>query len=118
MQHLTVSPEVSDKPLRHRAEIAIWRDGKLLVARAQYGIRNCYSLPGGGIDEGEGPIEAAVREALEEVGIKVKNAALTQYSNIAPIGPTVMWKEGRQYSGSYTHFVVADFDCLDETHKG
>lgn len=33
---------------------------------------NCWDLPGGGIEFGEQPFEAAVREAKEEAGIKVK----------------------------------------------
>lgn len=41
----------------------------LLVSRKNN--PNDFGLPGGKIDPGEGPIEAAIRETLEETGVKV-----------------------------------------------
>ena len=35
-----------------------------------------YSIPKGGIEEGEEPIEAAIRECREEVGISIKESQL------------------------------------------
>jgi 8-oxo-dGTP diphosphatase len=47
------------------------KDGRLAIA--QIGFRKfVYDLPGGGVDEGETPEKAVVREFLEEVGILVK----------------------------------------------
>tara|TARA_Y100000389_G_C17457090_1_gene518870 strand:- start:2748 stop:3179 length:432 start_codon:yes stop_codon:yes gene_type:complete len=37
---------------------------------------NSYSIPKGGIEEGEEPIEAAIRECREEVGISIKENQL------------------------------------------
>lgn len=42
-------------------------DGKLMVVKALY--KNYWSLPGGVIDAGESPLEAACRETREEVAI-------------------------------------------------
>ena len=44
--------------------------GRILLIRENYGQRR-YGPPGGAVDEGESPQDAAVREALEEVGVTV-----------------------------------------------
>jgi len=46
------------------------RDGKVLVSK-QYG--NKFDLPGGGIELGETPEQAAIREIKEETGIDAAN---------------------------------------------
>ena len=53
--------------------IAIFRGGKLLVTRrvADDFLGGMYELPGGGVDEGETMTQGAVRETLEETGLKV-----------------------------------------------
>ncbi|SMB90051.1 NUDIX domain-containing protein [Deinococcus hopiensis] len=52
--------------------------GRILLGRrsgVSYG-NGLWGLPGGHVEPGEGLAEAAVREALEEVGVRVKPAAL------------------------------------------
>jgi 8-oxo-dGTP diphosphatase len=53
--------------------IAIFRDGKLLVARREVNdyLGGVYELPGGGVDEGETITEGAIRETYEETGLVV-----------------------------------------------
>jgi 8-oxo-dGTP diphosphatase len=46
-------------------------DGRLLLIKEDYGQRR-YSLPGGQVEEGESPIDAAVREAREEIGCEIR----------------------------------------------
>lgn len=53
--------------MRHRATALIIRDKKLLLIR-EGGY--CYT-PGGGIQEGETPEGAIVRECMEEIGVSV-----------------------------------------------
>lgn len=43
--------------------------GQILVVKANY--KKYWTFPGGIIDEGETPKEAAIRETLEEVGIDI-----------------------------------------------
>jgi 8-oxo-dGTP diphosphatase len=57
--------------MRIRAGIVLIQNGRVaLIERYRAGV-HYYSFPGGGVDEGESPEQAAVREAMEELGIKV-----------------------------------------------
>lgn len=49
-----------------RASAAVVRDGTILMVR----YRTYWILPGGGIEDGEAPEEAAVRELAEETGLE------------------------------------------------
>jgi 8-oxo-dGTP pyrophosphatase MutT (NUDIX family) len=61
-----------NKPFRKRAEVYILtNNGKVIVG--YNAKKNKYTIPGGKIDSGEAPENAAKREALEEIGIKVDN---------------------------------------------
>lgn len=51
--------------------LAFTEEGKIIIVNQQQpGKGNFLSLPGGRIDEGENPLEAAKRELLEETGFK------------------------------------------------
>jgi 8-oxo-dGTP diphosphatase len=57
--------------MRIRAGIVLIQDNKVaLIERHRAGL-HYFVFPGGGVDEGESPEQAAVREALEELGIEV-----------------------------------------------
>jgi 8-oxo-dGTP diphosphatase len=57
--------------MRIRAGIVLIQDGKVaLIERHRAGL-NYFVFPGGGVDDGESPEQAAVREAMEELGIEV-----------------------------------------------
>lgn len=61
-----------DYPDRPAAFAVIERDGRIAVARVSFesgGSR--LDLPGGGVDPGETPEQAAARECGEEVGLRV-----------------------------------------------
>lgn len=55
-----------------RACAAMIRDGAILMVRHRHGGREYWTLPGGGVEVGESPAEAAVREVREEVGLPVR----------------------------------------------
>ncbi len=59
--------------LHDTASIVIERNGKfLLIKRANKPQKGAWAVPGGHVDKGETPKQAALREALEEIGCKVK----------------------------------------------
>jgi 8-oxo-dGTP pyrophosphatase MutT (NUDIX family) len=100
-------------PWRERAEVYA-RDpitGKLYGGK--WDNDGSFALPGGGIDPGEDPATAALRELEEETGIKATNA------RVLPVAPVDFpWtakmraekaKKGRgNFAGSRTHFIAAD----------
>ncbi|MCI5687090.1 NUDIX hydrolase [Anaerovoracaceae bacterium 42-11] len=45
---------------------------KILMVRQHHEDRDIWMVPGGGIEEGENSIEAAVREAKEETGLDIE----------------------------------------------
>jgi 8-oxo-dGTP diphosphatase len=58
--------------MNHRAAILLLKDDKIaLIERHRAGL-HYFTFPGGHVDEGETPEQAAVREALEELGLDVK----------------------------------------------
>ena len=85
--------------------IAIRADKVLMLYTERY---NDYSLPGGGLDEGEGHIEGMIRELTEETGAK----------NIRDIKPFGIYEEFRPwYKKDYDiqHMISYCFTCsIDE----
>lgn len=57
--------------MRIRAGIVLIQDNKVaLIERHRAGL-HYFVFPGGGVDEGESSEQAAIREAMEELGIEV-----------------------------------------------
>ena len=54
---------------RDSARAVIFRDGKLAVIYSQK--NHFYKIPGGGIEAGENPVDAMIREVKEESGLNV-----------------------------------------------
>jgi 8-oxo-dGTP diphosphatase len=89
----------------------ITSEGRVLMVRRRVKEGELsWQFPAGGIEEGETPEEAAVRETLEETGLKVEAERL--------IGQRVHPKTGREMSYTACRVVdgdahVADADELD-----
>jgi 8-oxo-dGTP pyrophosphatase MutT (NUDIX family) len=58
--------------MRTRSAIILIEDNKLALIERHRAEKHYFSFPGGGVDEGESPQEAAMREAEEELGIQVE----------------------------------------------
>lgn len=57
--------------MRTRAGIVLIQNGRVaLIERHRAGL-DYFVFPGGGMDDGETPEQAAVREAMEELGVRV-----------------------------------------------
>ena len=60
-------------PQKDRVRVIVYRDdGKILLVRSRFSCQK-WALPGGGVDRNERYEQAAVREVLEEVGLKTHN---------------------------------------------
>ena len=58
---------------KDRVRVIVYRDdGKILLVRGRFS-RQKWALPGGGVKHNESYEQAAVRETLEEVGLKIHN---------------------------------------------
>ncbi len=64
---------LEDAPMGY-ALIVLWHEGRVLMVYERE--RECWELPGGGIEPGESPRAAAVRELWEETGQPVTEDAL------------------------------------------
>ncbi len=66
------------KPHLQIALALIWRGGEVLIAQrasnAEH-LPDVWEFPGGKIEPGEAPAEAAVREAREETGLEIEVVA-------------------------------------------
>lgn len=60
---------------RSRAAVLLENQGRLLLVRQYRLLINglSWEIPGGAVDEGESPKAAAIRECLEETGVRVFN---------------------------------------------
>lgn len=58
--------------MRDRSAVVIVESNKVLLIKRTRKKAVYYVFPGGGIEQGETPEAAAEREALEELGLKVK----------------------------------------------
>jgi 8-oxo-dGTP diphosphatase len=63
------------RPAHDGALVALWCGGRVLMVRSSY--RPVLSFPGGGVERGETPVQAAARELAEEVGLELAPDALT-----------------------------------------
>lgn len=75
------------KPVVTGSYVAVWHGGRVLLIRNSY--RRADSLPAGGLQRGETPRDAAVRELAEEVGIRARPEELA-------------------YSGEFVHTRLAE----------
>jgi 8-oxo-dGTP diphosphatase len=67
------------------ASIAVFREGRVLIARrGRAPNAGLYSLPGGALEAGETPPEAALRELSEEVGLEAEIVALVERIALGP----------------------------------
>ncbi len=57
-------------PATQGALVTLWNRGEVLLVRNSY--VPYYSLPGGYIRRGEAPVDAAIRELTEEIGVSAK----------------------------------------------
>ncbi|MFZ1258800.1 MAG: NUDIX hydrolase [Candidatus Saccharimonas sp.] len=65
----------TDRRMSSSAVAIYTANDEVVVVKAHY--KNYWSFPGGVIDKGETPLEAAVREVSEEVGVSLQASKLS-----------------------------------------
>lgn len=63
--------------------VTVFRDGLLLLGKRN--DNGSWTLPGGGADEGESPLDCAVRELYEETGIKTDDLQLVDERKVGDL---------------------------------
>ncbi|MFA7653946.1 MAG: NUDIX domain-containing protein [Candidatus Magasanikbacteria bacterium] len=92
---------MSDRP-KVGVAVFIVKDKKILMLKriGAHGA-DTWSVPGGHLEYGEEPEDAAAREAMEEVGIKITNIRRSVYTN------DIFEKENKHY---ITLFFIAEIE--------
>ena len=85
--------------MRDRSMALVVRDNRILMVQTYRFNRYINELPGGGIEKGESPEEAALRELKEECGLQ---GTINRQLN------TLHWKDG---STEYVFLVDVPPDC-------
>lgn len=94
-------------PKTFGVKVIIEQNGKLLLIKNSYG-GSTWTLTGGGIKKGESPIEAAVREAREEVGINFETRELKE------LGSYVTDHEGKIDTVHVFHAMTGNQSKIDQ----
>ncbi|MDF1606017.1 NUDIX domain-containing protein [Nocardioides sp. YIM 152315] len=88
---------MSGLPKRQRvaAYAVILRGGSILLSRLSPSVtaEELWTLPGGGLDHGEDPRDAVVREVLEETGL---HATVGETARVYSAHLPGVWREGRR----------------------
>lgn len=98
---------------RYRAKVEVmvinqdWT--RVMLCRRRDGLQ---IFPGGGTEPGETVEQTAIREVLEETGVRCKNVRTTGLTHTRGRIPQ-RWAE--RYDGQVTTLVVAEFDALDDS---
>lgn len=121
--HYWVNPEdntcnatiiYDDKKSRLRAGILIIKDDEVLLGE-EADEPGVFSLPGGGLEQDETPVDAAIREAQEEVHINVKNAIDTKLDYCECHDELKDWvkehvPEDEAWYNYYTCLIIAEYN--------
>ena len=96
------------------------RDGRFLLMLTHFdqgvGLPPRWITPGGGIDDGEAVLDAAVRELREETGMVVEPEALG--SVIAEIPGWWDWEDGERFHSYVDHFFTLRVDRFELDRSG
>jgi 8-oxo-dGTP diphosphatase len=101
-------------PKRQRvaAYAVILRDGRILLSRLAPSVTSeeLWTLPGGGLDHGEDPRDAVVREVHEETGL---DAVVGETARVYSAHLPGVWREGRRVDAHALRIVYDGWVPLD-----
>lgn len=86
------------------------QDGKVLLGKNVPGgvYTDAWLIPGGGIEEGEAPRDAVIREVSEETGLDIQNADIQKldYAHTGTSEKTLKTGEHVLVSMQFTDFII------------
>lgn len=93
----------NSKPVRQTAGVAIVFENKLLVVHPTNSgwKKGTCGIPKGGMDPGEDPMEAAIRELWEETGISIRPEQLDRSPEVV-----TFYSSGGVVRGQLTYYVA------------
>lgn len=102
------------KKTRLRAGMLVVKDGDKILLGEEEAEPGVFSIPGGSFEKGETPIDAAVRETKEEVGILVDNARETNRDYCSCHTQPKKWvvdnvARNKWWYNYYTCLVIAEY---------
>jgi len=103
---------------RPRACGALIHNKEILMVRHVEPTRSYWTLPGGGVEAGETPAEAAVRKVWEETGLRVKAVRLLwegTYGHGTRTSPEYCYLVASEAEGEGLHTVALGLDP-EEAH--
>ena len=95
---------------RKRVTVLVYNEGRFLVCKPNH-QDNYWTLPGGGIDGSETPVEAGLRECLEEAGHRPKHLRLIDLEHDIE-REHLSWLP-HEYAGMHTYYILGSFGSVD-----
>src|SRR5690625_3933049 len=95
-EDVIISPETGQPHIFSVIEASSWVNiipitpagNVVMIRQYRHGVRRTtLEVPGGIVDDGESPREAAIREMLEETGYVVDDADVGELGSVAPAPP-------------------------------
>lgn len=104
---------------RDSARAIIIRGGRIAMVRNEkYGY---YKFPGGGIEKGEDPVSAMIRETREEAGLTAIRSSVREYGLVHRVNRSVFDRDERFVQDNYYYVCDAEESvlppCLDDYEK-
>ncbi|MEZ5097747.1 MAG: NUDIX domain-containing protein [Nocardioides sp.] len=109
----------SSLPRRQRvaAYAVILRDDRILLSQVAPHIspEGAWTLPGGGVDHGENPRDALLREIVEETGL---DAMVGETARVYSAHLPGVWREGKQVDAHALRIVYDAWVPVDAPSRG
>ena len=101
---------------RPSARAVIIKDGKVAMVRSR--AYDYYKFPGGGIEAGEDPVQAMIREAREEAGLVVLPASVREYGYVHRVQKSARDETERFIQDNYYYLCQAEDAVVPQRPDG
>ena len=98
--------------VRDSSRAIIIADGRIAMMHSlKYGY---YKLPGGGVEKGEDPVAALIRETREEAGLIIKPETIREYGYVHRVHKSFSDETERFVQDNYYYLCEAEEDVLPQ----